>query len=312
MSEGDIPSRFGPAAKWVITGIILFILGLGVSDSFREGDRETGIIYALLFVAAFVIAVKWNEIAAVLARWRQKVAWSLVVLGFAGALALGVAIGGLLLRGGPLSTAQSSGRIIWNFDQTGDYYFLNMNRLNSEEIRVLGFQAHGKNTSTDPVSEFSGFIRSDITNAERPIYLAAQEPRPSGQPPLGPQLMFPTSPDQTFGIPGLADFDIGTFDKAISEAGKDGDALSDFLRNFGAFTLILKYDGATLERHFTLDQIEAQVALLEKQSKPLDSSVPRVTRKPTATPVPSFPFMALPPPPPSPPAPADTQTTPKD
>jgi hypothetical protein len=321
MSEGDIPSRFGPATKWVLTGIILFILGLGVSDSLHEGDWSAAAIYAALFVAVFVVAVKWDKIAAFLARWRQKVAWTLVLMGFVGALALGVAIGGLLLRGGPLAggTQTSGGRITWNFDQPGDNYFLNMGRLNDQELRVVGFQAHGKNTSTDPITEFSGVIRSDFTNEERPIYIMAQDPNAQTHPPLGPpQVMLPTLPEDTYGIPGLADFDISSFGKPINEIGKDGEPLSEFLRIFGPFTLVLKYDGATIERHFTLEQIKAQVALLEKQSRPFDSSVPRVTRKPTAPAVQALPLFLppqSPPPtvlPPSPPPPDTTATTPKD
>jgi hypothetical protein len=127
--------------------------------------------------------------------------------------------------------------------------------------------------------------------------------------------MLPTLPDDTYGIPGLADFDITTQEKPFPNLATDGEPLSEFLRTFGPFTIILRYDGATIERHFTLEQIKAQVALLEKQAHPFDSSVPRATRKPSAPAVQMFPFMTPPSAPTQPPVqptpPTDTQPTPK-
>jgi hypothetical protein len=166
------------------------------------------------------------------------------------------------------------------------------------------------------VSEFSGIMRSDFTNAQRPIYLLAQDPNTANRSPVGPpQVMLPTLPDDTYGIPGLADFDITTQEKPFPNLATDGEPLSEFLRTFGPFTIILRYDGATIERHFTLEQIKAQVALLEKQAHPFDSSVPRATRKPSAPAVQMFPFMTPPSAPTQPPVqptpPTDTQPTPK-
>jgi hypothetical protein len=296
MSEADIPSRFGPAVRWVTAGIFLFVFALGISDSAYARNGIAAAVYAALFIVTFVIAVKWVQIADALTRWRQKVAWILIALGFCGALALGVAIGGLLLRGGPLTTVQSSGRIVWNFDQPGESFFLGITRLNDEEMRVVGFQAHGKNTSTDPISEFSGVMRSDRTNEQRPIFLLAQEATAKTDPNRPTFIrppMIPTPPEETFGIPGLADFDIGTHDKPFVMNGVDGVPISQFLRDFGAFTIILKYDGATIERHFSVEQINAQVALLKKQSEP-DTNAPRITRKPTATPVQTLPIPIAP------------------
>lgn len=222
--------------------------------------------------------------------------WILVALGFAGALALGVAIGGLIQRSGTNEAAKSTGRITWDFDQPGNHYFLNLGRLNDQEFRVVGFQAHGKNTSPDPITEFSGVMRSDRTNEERPVYLLAQESTAKTDPHFPPYVrppMIPTPPEETFGIPGLAEFNISTFDRTFTDLGKDGLPLAQFLRDFGAFTVILKYDGLTVERHFSIEQINAQAALLRKQSEP-DTAAPQVTRKPTAKPVQIFPPMPSP------------------
>jgi hypothetical protein len=303
MSDADIPNRFGPAMRWVIAGIALFVFFLIAAEKFNEGQYTAGTINAILFVVTFIIAVKWTAMANAWARWRGKMSAFFVGLGLCGALALGIALGGLLNRPGQLGfPTQSTGRIVWSFDQPVESYFLAMTRLNDEEIRVGGFQAHGKNTSTDPISEFSGFVRSDRTNEQRPIYLSAQDLAPDPtRPSYVPPMMIPTVPEETFGIPGLADFDIVTHDKPYMETGKDGVPLSQFLREFGGFTVILKYDGATVERHFSIEQIMAQIALLEKQSRPQNTSAPRVARKPTAKPpvqmlLPFVPAPAAPPP----------------
>jgi hypothetical protein len=221
----------------------------------------------------------------------------LIALGFGGALALGVAIGGLLGRAGsqPASAVQSAGRIVWSFDQPAESYCSAMTTLNDQEVRIIGFQAHGKNTSTDPISEFSGLMRSDRTNEQRPIYLMARDKSsdPSA-PSFFPQPAIPTIPEETFGIPGLADFDISTHEKPYIENGKDGVPSSQFLRDFGAFTVVLKYDGATYERHFSIEQIHAQLALFERLSRPQDAGAPRVTRKSTAKPAQPFPPLPAP------------------
>lgn len=291
MADGDIPSNFWLAIRWVLAVIALFVFFLLAAESFKDGQAGVGGVFSALFVGTFIVAVKWERIATFLARWRGKMVFTLIVLGLCGALALGVAIGGLLLRSGPLTPVAPSGRITWGFDQPGDSFFLNIGRLNDQEPRVVGFQAHGKNTSTDPITEFSGAMRSDRTNEQRPIFLLAQE-APSETDPNRPSFirppMIPTQPDETFGIPGLADFDIATFDKPFVMTGVDGVPVSQFLRDFGAFTIILKYDGSTIERHFSVEQINAQVMLLKKQSEP-DTNAPRVTRKPTAKPAPAFP-----------------------
>jgi hypothetical protein len=302
MADSEIPKTMGDAVLKFLWNSLPFIFFLvGIERVIAGEPLQAGALFFALLVN-LVVVVRWHQIATFLARRRGTMVYVLILIGLAGALALGFAIGGLSSRIGQLwSSSQPSGRIVWNFDQPADYYFLGMGRLNDQEIRVVGFQAHGKNTSTDPVSEFSGFIRSDLTNAQRAIYLLAQDPS-SSNPPIGPQMMLPTPPDQTYGIPGLADFDITTSDKAFMDLGKDGEPISDFLRHFGAFTLVLKYDGTTIERHFTLEQIKEQVGRLDKQARPLDTSAPRVTRKLTATPVPGFPFAvpapapALPPP----------------
>jgi hypothetical protein len=297
----DIPDKFSVAIRVILWVVFAFIFALVGWEKFWDGQLFATAVNAVLLVVTTVIAVKWEKIAALLARWREKMALVLLALGFGGALALGIAIGGLLLRGGaPTTPTTPSGRITWNFDQaaSGHGFFLNLNRLNNEEIRVAGFQAHGKNTSGDPVTQFSGYIRSDLTNASMPIYLLAQENSdvPTPRFPFPVVVKIPTLPDQTYGIPGFADFDISTFDKAIFEQGKDGVLLSKFLKDFGTFTLVLEYDGLKIERHFSNDEIAKQLALFENSTNLQNNTNPRVLRKPDAAPpiMPSAPPLPLP------------------
>jgi hypothetical protein len=81
MSETDIPSRFGPAVKWALTVIVLVVLGLGISDSLREGQYGVGAIYAALFFVTFTVAVKWNAIAS---HWRARGLATVLLVGIVG------------------------------------------------------------------------------------------------------------------------------------------------------------------------------------------------------------------------------------
>ena len=172
------------------------------------------------------------------------------------------------------------GRIVWDFDQnaSGRGFFLNITKTGDQETRLLGFQAHGKNNSSDPISEFSGFIRSRLTNAPRQIYILAQDADESKT--LACSLKVPTLPQDTFGIPPFADFDVTTFEKTFTALGIDGMPISAFLKNFGPFEVVLNYDGSTYQRSFSRDEILKQVSILEKSAEL--QSVPRVIRKPTA------------------------------
>jgi hypothetical protein len=200
---------------------------------------------------------------------------------------------------------RTTGRIVWNMEQAaqGGAYFLSMTKLNNQEIRVLGFQAHGKNNSSDPLLQFSGFMRSDFTNAQIPIYLQAQDPEESKALACFPHPWIPTSPDQTYGVPALADFDIGTYDRPTAEMGKDGVPVSQFLNTFIPFTVVLEYDGKRIERQFSKDEINKQIEIFEKSLNPLSN--PHVLRKADATP-PRMPSLRLLPPSPATPVPSLT------
>jgi hypothetical protein len=129
----------------------------------------------------------------------------------------------------------------------------------------------------DPISQFGGMIRSNLTNTPRPIYILAQD---AVENVAACGLRSPTLPEDTFGVPPFGDFDITTFEKTFTELGKDGVPATKFMNEFGPFTVVLEYDGARFERSFSRDEILNQIAIFERTLG--QQSVPRVTRKPSA------------------------------
>jgi hypothetical protein len=284
----EVPSRFGPALRWVVSFVVLGVLIYGASESFRGGNPRVGYVYAALAAVTFAAAVKWNAIAdfalrhASFARRRLPalVATFVFILSVVSSFLIGRYIGW-----GEGPTSPAIGNVVWNFEQTarGAGYFLNMQKRSDQpELRVTGFGAHGKNNSSTPIESFKGRLRSDLTNAEIPIYVLAQDPDEQKLKICLAQPFVPTLPQETFGIPAFADFDIVTFEKGITLPGVDGMPLSKFMNDFVPFTIFLEYDGTKYERHFTKEEVLKQVSTFERTLDP--QSVPRVVRRPTAKP----------------------------
>lgn len=205
----------------------------------------------------------------------------------------------------PKVEGPDTGSIIWNFEPAakGNGYFLNMQKLLSQpnqEIRVMGFQAHGKNVTNSPISNFKGYLRSDLTNVQIPILINAQDPDAAKSAPVCVgQPWAPTIPDETFGIPPFADFDVTTYEKpfVIPQnllTNTDGMTLQKFMNDFVPFTVVLEYDGKKYERQFTKGEVEQQVAIFEKNLTP--ETNPRVVRKANAQRAPLIPLTTLIPP----------------
>jgi hypothetical protein len=302
----EIPSKFGPALRWFVSFVLIAVLVYGASESFRGGKTHMGGVYSGLAVLALIIAIKWNEIP-LLARSlsvfavRNKVVLS-SLLGTA-ALIVAAFYVGRVVGQKEATTPPAIGNVVWNFEQTarGAGYFLNLQQVQGQEMRVTGFGAHGHNISSAPIEYFSGYLRSDLTNIQLPLLLLAQDPDEAKLKICLAHPWIPTLPQETFGIPAFADFDIATFENAITLPGVDGMPLSKFLNDFVPFTIFLDYDGTKFERHFTKAEVLNQVATLEKSVNP--SSIPRVMRRPNAkTPVvPSLQTLLPPDPPTKPP-----------
>jgi len=190
-----------------------------------------------------------------------------------------------------------TGPIVWNFEQAarGSGYFLTMQKIPGEaETRVISFGAKGKNRTDQPISNFTGFLRSEQTNVTIPIYLLAQNTDESKHIACFPHPWIPTIGADTFGIPAFADFEIVSQEKPFIETGKDGVPVSKFIRDFVPFTIVLEYDGTKYERRFTLQEVNTQVTMLDHASDP--TSAPHVTRKPNAKEPPPLPLQTLLPP----------------
>lgn len=303
--EAPIPKRFWEIVHWIVQNHpwIFFLVFI---ERMAERDYQLAVVFSAIFVANLFVASRWDEIGGYLQRRKRMLPY--IALGGFGLLLFGIAIGAIWNGGISLGVAapQHTGRIAWNFDQmdSGNANFLNLIRLNQDEIRVVGIGAHGRNTSKDPVTEFRGYARSDLTNATLPFFIMAEEPNnASAIPNPFRPAQIPMRPEDTFGIPGLADFDIVTYEQAVITQGVDGVPLSEFLREFGSFTLVLEYDGIKVERKFSSEQIKRAVDAFESSLNPQRTTSPRVTRRPTAAaPIQSV----LPFPMPTPPAPSDS------
>ncbi len=194
----------------------------------------------------------------------------------------------------PKSKETPNGPIVWNIEDNarGLGYFLNMWETQSHEIRVLGFQAHGKNITGDPIQHMHGYMRSDLTNAQIPIYLHAQERGSTKIQACFAHPWIPTAPEETYGIPAFAEFNVSTFEKPTveisqTEGVKDGVTAAEFKKAFAPFTVVIEYEGGKVQRRFSKDEIERQFSLFEKSSEKIFNplSDPYVLRKPTARPL---------------------------
>lgn len=293
MSDGPTPNSWETAAPQLLWGVFAFAFGFEGVVMLFEGHfllAGAGAAGALILTG---IAIKWKRIAA----WSPNLSKTTALVATDGrfwvvvlcALLALLAFSGFVQQ--ELFSAYSkirseTGRIAWNFDQTasGAGYFLNMTRTGNQEIRVYGFQAHGKNNSSDPVTQFSGYIRSDLTNVQRPILLLGQDVDDSKVAACVPRV--PTLPHETFGIPGFADFDIVTFEKTFMDVSTDGMTLTQFLNTFVPFTVIVNYDGKQFERKFSREEVIRQAETFERSASL--QSIPRVLRTPNAK-VPSLP-----------------------
>lgn len=275
-----MPDKFEPAVRWVLAFVLLGVFALGASDSLRANNLGAAGVYSIATLITFVAAVKWRYIGRFAKEKGSYFLSGIVVL----ATIAAIFTAGMFVGRRVFSTPASIGDITWNLEQTsqGAGYFLGMTRLNADEIRVIGFQAHGKSNSNKPIEHFTGLMRSELTNEQIPIYLMAMDPLESTQKVCLVPGWIPTSPQETFGIPPFADFDVATFDKAAAAVGVDGIPLTKFMNDFVPFTVVLEYDGTRYERRFTKEEVQNQVTTFERSVNP--QNTPRVIRRSTAKP----------------------------
>jgi hypothetical protein len=105
------------------------------------------------------------------------------------------------------------------------------------------------------------------------------------------QSWIPTLPQETFGIPAFADFEVTSFEKPIMLAGVDGVTLAKFMNDFVPFVVVLEYDATKYERRFSKEEVQKQVTIFEKSYNP--QSVPRIMRKTNAKLPPAPPLVTI-------------------
>lgn len=281
----EIPSRFGPAIRWLVSFVLIAVLVYGASESFRGGKPAVGALYAVLAIIALIVAVKWNEIGTWTTKFGELAKRRRVVVGSCIAVAALVAIAfysGRVIGQKEGTTPAAVGNVVWNFEQTarGLGFFLNLQRVQGQELRVTGFGGQGRNISSRPIEHFSGYLRSDVTNIQLPIFLLAQDQDETKLKICLAHPWIPTLPQETFGIPGFANFEIATFENSVTLPGVDGMPFSKFMNDFVPFTIFLEYDGTKYERRFTKEEVLKQVEILDRAANP--ESAPRVMRRSTA------------------------------
>jgi hypothetical protein len=281
----EYPDKFGSALRVLLATGLLTPFALKASDNISDGHYVAGAVFAGLAFLILALAVKWKRVEALatsvggLAKSKAK----LILMSLLGIVVIGAAFTlGTFVGRRQSATPAAIGNVVWNFEQTarGAGYFLSMQKVENQEIRVTGFGAHGRNDSSQPIDHFSGYLRSDLTNVQLPLFVLGQDPDESKLKVCFAQSWIPTLPQETFGIPGFADFDIVTFEKAVTLAGADGMPLAKFMNDFVPFTIFVEYGGTKYERHFSKAEVLNQVETFQRSINP--QSLPRVMRRPNA------------------------------
>ena len=277
-------------SNFSVADLIVFILcdGIGIPLCIAGGeaaahlDYTTAVVgwgFGLPLCAVGFAFPFWKEsLRTAGATWARR--WGGVLVPLVILLAFAYAAGPSIYRRAVGDIPEPIGKIVWNFNPAarGGAFFLGMFKTANQGIQVVGFQAHGKNLTKEPVQKFSGWMRSDITNSTKAIYVLGQDNDESQIAACIPRI--PTTFDETYGIPAFADFDVVTFQKATL-ATIDGISAAIFLSTSAPFTVHLEYDGAIAERQFSKEEIEKQIDLFGKITSL--ESVPRIVRKENAT-----------------------------
>ena len=172
----------------------------------------------------------------------------------------------------------NTGPIVWNFDETahGRGYFLDMQKTaDAQAANIVGFGAVGKNVTPDPIDDFVGYIRSDVTNEKIPIYFMAADSGAAH----ACVISVPTPPEETLGIPAFSLFAIATHKKPVFVNVPYADAMpaAKFKSEFVPFTVVMKYAGKEYKRRFSREEVDLQLATFEKATAPPTN--PYVVRK---------------------------------
>jgi hypothetical protein len=119
--------------------------------------------------------------------------------------------------------------------------------VGGDPMLITTLQFTGQNTSDEFVEPIGGFVRSEITGKQLPILVndAGNLASPDG-----------------YGIPAKHQFMLGV---RLSDSGITS---TQFLKEFGRITFNFEYGKRTYTKHFTADEIEAEVRRTELDLRP--------------------------------------------
>ena len=146
MSEGSFwPKTWKEAIPLLVWGVLIFAFGfMGVEGI---GDRDLWKIVVGFggMVGLTAMLISWTRIKENFSDLR----WLIAAAMFAAI----VVVFSPFVASFKLPFIAPSGPIVWNFEDNakGLGYFLNMMETQGRGLRVLGFQAHGKNITDEPI-----------------------------------------------------------------------------------------------------------------------------------------------------------------
>lgn len=143
-------------------------------------------------------------------------------------------------------------RMLRRFRRSGGFFgpvrwdyrgFIGLTADDWTNLRVVGFQAHGRNRTAKPLLKVEGCIRSETTNQEIPLQLN-----------LGGD---PVPPERTYAIPARASFIVVCMTEQSPEPnGNDRAQHADhFLSRFGGFTFVFRADGREWNYRFPYEEV---------------------------------------------------------
>jgi hypothetical protein len=116
-----------------------------------------------------------------------------------------------------------------------------------DPVVITTLQFTGLNTSDEFIEPLSGFIRSEITGRQLPVLVVDKD-----------QLVPPAG----YGIPAKHQFNLGV---KLSDTGISG---SQFLKEFERMTFSFTYGQHTYVKHFTPDELDAELRRTERDLRP--------------------------------------------
>jgi hypothetical protein len=155
----------------------------------------------------------------------------------------------------PLETEQEAGQlkqtndevlgaISWRFLSPGNYFIAARGR--GHYVDYFGVQASGRNESDEIITDFSGFIRSEVTGREYPITVS--DGRGNLIDPKG------------YGIPARHGFHF-----QVRFNGDQPMNMNEFLRDFRRMTIALRYNGTQYKRTIMPEELEREVDRAERE-----------------------------------------------